>query len=173
MKKLVVMFAVVAMAVAANAATFMWKLQTGADYSGMNVYALSGTTAAAVLAACESTDPSVWSSIFGDASSFQVTGSNQRAGASGDVSGVNNGDNLVWVIVDGSVADGSKFWVINDYTIPDDGTFDPPSPGTRYNTNLTSQGILGEGTFTSVPEPTGAMLMLVGLAGLALRRRRS
>ena len=173
MKKLVVMFLAVAAAIAANAASFNWKLQTGADYAGMNVYSLSGTTAAAVLAACESTDPSAWSSVFDSASSFQVTGTNARAGASGDVSSVNNGDNLVWVIVDGSVAEGSKFWVVKDYTIPADGTFDPPSTGTRYTTNLSNQGILGQGTFTAVPEPTSAMLMLVGLAGLALRRRRA
>ena len=173
MKKLVVMFLAVASAIAANAASFNWKLQTGADYAGMNVYSLSGTTAAAVLAACESTDPSAWSSVFDSASSFQVTGTNARAGASGDVSSVNNGDNLVWVIVDGSVAEGSKFWVLNDYTIPTGSTFEPPATGMAVSTKLADQGILGQGTFTAVPEPTSAMLMLVGLAGLALRRRRA
>ena len=173
MKKLVVVFLAVAAAFAANAATFNWKLQTGADYAGMNVYALSSTTAAAVLAACESTDPAAWSSVFGDASAFQVTGNNPRAGAIGEISGITDGGNMVWVIVDGSVAEGSKFWVLNDYTIPAGSTFEPPATGTAVTTKLTDQGILGQGTFTAVPEPTSAMLMLVGLAGLALRRRRA
>ena len=173
MKKLVVMFAVAAMAVCANAATFMWKLQTGADYAGMNVYALSGTTAAAVLAACESNDASAWEGVFSGASSVKVTGTNARAGTTGDTLGVADGDTLVWIIVDGSVAEGSKYWVVKDYTIPGSGTFDPPATGTRYTATLTDQGVLGSGTFTAVPEPTSGLLMLVGLAGLALRRRRA
>ena len=173
MKKLVVMFLAVAAAIAANAASFNWKLQTGADYAGMNVYSLSGTTAAAVLAACESTDPAAWNGVFGDASSFKVTGNNTRAGATGEINGINDGDSMVWVIVDGSVAEGSKFWVVKDYTIPAGATYDPPTAGTQFTTKLADQGILGQGTFTAVPEPTSAMLMLVGLAGLALRRRRA
>lgn len=173
MKKLVVMFLAVAATFAANAAIFNWKLQTGADYAGMNVYSLSGTTAAAVLAACASTDPSAWNGVFGEASSFQVTGNNLRAGAIGEIKGVTEGGNMVWVIVDGSVAEGSKFWVLNDYTIPTGSTFEPPATGTAVTTKLADQGILGQGTFTAVPEPTSTMLMLVGLAGLALRRRRA
>ena len=173
MKKLVVMFAVAAMAVCANAAAFNWKLQTGADYAGMNVYALSGTTAAAVLAACQSSDTSVWESIFSGASSFQVTGSNARAGASGEVTGINDGDSFVWIVIDGAVSDGSKYWVLNDYTIQAGSTYEPPATGTQYTTKLTDQGVLGSGTFTAVPEPTSGLLMLVGLAGLALRRRRA
>ena len=173
MKKLVVMFLAVASAIAANAASFNWKLQTGADYAGMNVYSLSGTTAAAVLAACESTDPAAWNGVFGDASSFKVVGSNARASASGELTGIAESDNMVWVIVDGSVAEGSKFWVLNDYTIPTGSTFEPPATGMAVSTKLANQGILGQGTFTAVPEPTSAMLMLVGLAGLALRRRRA
>ena len=173
MKKLVVMFAVAVMAVVANAASFSWKLQTGADYAGMNVYAFSGTTAAAVLAACESNDASAWEGIFSGVSSVKVTGTNARAGATAVATGVEDGNNIVWVIVDGSVAEGSKYWILNDYTIQAGSTYEPPATGTQYTSKLTDQGVLGSGTFTAVPEPTSGLLMLVGLAGLALRRRRA
>ena len=33
--------------------------------------------------------------------------------------------------------------------------------------------VSGAGWYTAVPEPTSGLLMLVGLAGLALRRRRA
>ena len=42
----------------------------------------------------------------------------------------------------------------------------------RYNGGLSSAGQLASWT-ASVPEPTSGLLMLIGLAGLALRRRRA
>ena len=41
----------------------------------------------------------------------------------------------------------------------------------RYNGGLSSNGQIA--SWSSVPEPTSGLLMLVGLAGLALRRRRA
>jgi hypothetical protein len=49
-------------------------------------------------------------------------------------------------------------------------------PGTGSGVpNFTSLGVIDTGAtqFTAVPEPTSGLLMLVGLAGLALRRRRA
>ena len=51
---------------------------------------------------------------------------------------------------------------------------------TRYNNtvntlkadNLASAGYTGAGWYTAVPEPTSGLLMLLGMAGLALRRGR-
>ena len=39
--------------------------------------------------------------------------------------------------------------------------------------NTASIGLTGNFTAASVPEPTSALLMLLGVAGLALRRRRA
>ena len=173
MKKLMMMLAVVAITAVGNAATFSWKLQTGASYSGMNVYALTGTSAATVLAACSSDDSSKWTATFDGFTSVTATGSNARAGATGDTTGVAGGDNLVWVIVDGAVADGSKFWVVNDYAIPSASVYEPPASGTIPTIVLSTQGTAGSGTFTAVPEPTSGLLLLLGMAGLALKRKRA
>lgn len=173
MKKMMIMaFAIVATTIA-SASSVNWKLTTGATYSGMDVYGLTGTDAATVLAACQSTDATKWADAFSGFDSFEVTGSNARAAATGLTTGIAAGDNLVLVIVDGAVADGSKYWVVNDYTIQAANVFDPPSTGTAAGISLSTLGTAGSGTFTAVPEPTSGLLMLLGMAGLALRRRRA
>ena len=160
-------------AIIVNAASFDWKLQTGADYSGMNVYGITGSTAATVLAACQSTDAQTWADTFNGFESVKVTGTGTRAGAAGESVGIAGGDNLVFVIVDGSVADGSKYWVVNDYAIPSASVFEPPATGTAITVNFATQGTVGSGTFTAAPEPTSGLLLLLGMAGLALKRKRA
>ena len=173
MKKIMIMMAVACAAMFANAASFNWKLQTGNAYTGMDVYAVSGSSAATVLAALQSTDTANWTSTLAGFSAFEVTGTNNRAGASGESTNIAGNGNLVFVVVDGAVAEGNDFWVLNDYTIPADATFEPPATGTMATIKTTDLGFAGQGTFTAVPEPTSGLLMLVGLAGLALRRRRA
>jgi len=169
--------AAIVAATVVNAASVDWKLQTGATYSGMKVYGISGTTAAAVLTACQSTDSATWTATFSGFTAYEATGTNDRAGASGTTTGIAAGDNLVYVIVDGAVADGSKYWVVNDYTILAANVYEPPATGTRVTVKFADMGTKGSGTFTSgsspVPEPTSGLLMLLGMAGLALRRRRA
>lgn len=167
------MAAVLVTATVVNAASFNWKLETGATYSGMNVYALTGTSATDVLTACASTDSATWATTFAGYTAYAASGTNARAGATGLSTGIAADDNLVFVIVDGDVADGSKYWVVNDYAIPAANVFEPPSTGTIANIKLSTQGTAGSGTFTAVPEPTSGLLMLLGMAGLALRRRRA
>lgn len=173
MKKLIMMAVAVVAATVVNAASVDWKLQTGADYSGMNVYGITGSTAATVLAACQSTDSSKWTNTFAGFTAFAASGTNNRAGADGKTNGIAAGDNLVFVIVDGAVAEGSKYWVVNDYAIQAANVYEPPSSGTKATIVLSTQGTAGSGTFTAAPEPTSGLLLLLGVAGLALRRRRA
>ena len=172
MKKLLMTTAMVAIAAIANASSFDWKLQTGETYTGMNVYSLTGTSAASVLAACSSTDSTNWDSTFAGLTSSTVTGTGNRASASGSNDGIAAGDNVVFVIVDGAVAEGSKYWVVNDYTILAANVYDPPATGSRATVNFGTQGTAGSGTFAA-PEPTSGLLLLLGMAGLALKRKRA
>ena len=174
MKKLLTIGAIIGIACFANAAQVDWKLQTGSDYSDMKVYGISGTTAAAVLSIFQSTTESDWTDAVSGLTSYTVNvGSGTRMGAQGTTAGIASGDNLVFVIVDGAVAEGSKYWVVNDYTIQAANVYEPPATGTRTTVNFATQGTAGSGTFTAVPEPTSGLLMLLGMAGLALRRRRA
>ena len=172
MKKLIIATAITISAMIVNAASFDWKLQTGADYSGMKVYALTGTTAASVLTACKSTTEKDWTDTFSGFTASTASGTNARAGASGTATGVAVNDNLVFVIIDGSVAAGSKYWVVNDYKITGN-TYEPPATGTTGTIVLSTQGTAGSGTFTAVPEPTSGLMLLLGVAGLALKRKRA
>ncbi len=173
MKKIMILAAVVCATMFANAASFNWRLQTGADYANMDVYAVSGTTAATVLAVLKSTDSANWTSTLAGVTPVTITGTNTRAGVDGLSTGIEADDNIVYVIVNGAIADGNDFYVVNDFSVPAENLFEPPSTGTKLTIKTSEVGFAGQGTFTAVPEPTSGLLMLVGLAGLALRRRRA
>ena len=168
------MVAVVIAASLANAASFDWKLQTGATYSGMTVYGLTGTSAATVLSAFQSTTASDWTdAVSGFTASTVNSGSANRMGALGTSENIAAGDKVVFVIIDGNIADGSKYWVVNDYAIQSANVYEPPATGTQATVNFATQGTAGSGTFTAAPEPTSGLLLLLGVAGLALKRKRA
>ena len=173
MKKLMVIAAVIALATATQAATFMWKVSTGSAYAGMNVYAITGTTAAEVIAAFSATDSADnWVAAVKGAIPV-VAADGSRGTASGDTINVADGDNLVFAIVNGGIAEGNDWYVLADYTIPAGATFTPPTTGQRKTIAV---GTPTSGTFqlagpTPTPEPTSGLLLVLGMAGLALRRK--
>ena len=170
MKKLMIILAAVAMAGVSQAASFSWKLTTGSTYASMKVYALTGTTSDAVLAAFSSTTAENWTSAVSGVTPV-TAGTGSRGVASDKVTGVSDGDSIVFAIIDGSIADGNKYYVTTAYTIPDGKTFEPPAAGTAQSIAV---NLAGSGTFTAsspVPEPTSGLLMLLGMAGLALKRK--
>ena len=48
-----------------------------------------------------------------------------------------------------------------------------PTDGSPSSKDLPTNGYVGAGRWAAVPEPTSALLMLLGMAGLAIRRRRA
>ena len=71
--------------------------------------------------------------------------------------------------------DGKDWWLENTATatISDLGANATVNNLARYNGGLSANGQIASWGSAAVPEPTSGLLMLVGLAGLALRRRRA
>ena len=167
MKKLLILTAVIAAGVAANAASFKW---TGANIYGSNgtdkfngtvdLYAYLAT--ADISAATKVDTASVVAGVIKDGS---VTGRvfSDDSLTSGTAS------NFYFLIEDG----GKQFTsAAKTATGMDVGSanivFGTQATATQNPSNWTSSGG-GE----PVPEPTSGLLMLLGAAGLALRRKRA
>jgi hypothetical protein len=170
MKKIITL-TVVCIAMLANAAQIDWKLTVGKGYDGFSVYAISGTTAASVLAAFASDEIADWTAPVAGLTSVIIDGNTSRTAAEGTTVDISASDNLVFVIFDKAIAEGTQFWVLNDYTIPAANVYTPPASGTKAAISLATQGVAGTGTFTAVPEPASAMLALAGVAMLIRRRK--
>ena len=197
MKKLIIAAAIVCAAVASQAATVSWSLQglkgkDGNDLSSGYVYTFCtkgsyATTVAAVTAAL--TDAAVV-----DATSFQtaLSGFTQISSLSGtlssagtlDLSGVDlatsgvpgsqSGTRLFAVVLDTATLTDSSNWYITTTS----GSVKTPDASTSLNAAfaLTDTGSATASNWhaiksESVPEPTSAMLLLLGVAGLALKRK--
>ena len=176
MKKLMVALAAVALAMGVNAASVDWKLQEagkGATLVDQQVMAFSGSDYTTVIALLTETGSDDMGTELGKYRLGDTkTIANNRGTAIITATTVEDApDSMFWVLFsDKSTDAGSKI----SWTAATDvkgAQYTPPQTGEAFG--LTSASFANSGTIASVPEPTSGILLLVGIAGLALRRKRA
>lgn len=191
MKKLVIAIAVTAISSMASAATYCWGVQsfnyTGPDGSGWDAGAganlYSGATAFLYLGTVTYNNGFVTDGTTYITSAGYDNTNYGYGYLDADVNSMPTSDKITdsgnqaysIVFVDASVSsiDDSS---VQNYIILNGTSTAGYDPGTEkhYASFLTSTVIGGSGVaWTAVPEPTSGLLLLLGIAGLALKRKRA
>lgn len=187
MKKIILGALVAISAICSQAATVSWTLtnvnQDGTGVSGA-MYIFTTETAArdAILALAGQGADAVSTAMEKATITWTVSNGTGSVGATSadkvDISSVGLAGNTQYeffaVVFDtATITDDSSFYVsaIKSQTMADASTANNKVIG--WGSQATASAAEGAWNAVAVPEPTSGLLMLVGLAGLALRRRRA
>ena len=195
MKKLMIAAAIVCAAAVSQAASIKWGGDiaqsdgTNPVGAGSVAYLVRGATTAAAAVSTITVDGTDWSAWTTDTGA-KIVGSYtlSAAEASGNyhfeslynITGDADAGYYSVVVVDGEAGAAGKtgsynFAGQNTITSVTDPTIVDLTIGDNWNTGAVWLGDGGYSavTFAAAPEPTSGLLMLLGFAGLALRRRRA
>jgi len=190
MKKMMIALAAVAVGVAAHAATVDWSMTVTAsavDYSASNykVYLVDAAKWDALSAVTADTfaDNSI---VYGQTSFASGTGKSATSKTYATLNKDGIKGTYSTALADSVVADGGSlnvYYVILDtsktpseYYASDKATLTGRlATGTEVQTGFASvaNSAVSWTATSAVPEPTSGLLMLLGIAGLALKRRRA
>ena len=193
MKKLMIALAVVAMAVATHAATYNWAwsvssagivCRPGTAGTSADDAVVSGT--AYLFAGLTSSQLSTIVSDFADGK-YTASGYEQTSAlANGTITKVQwddsraAGTSIDWYMIVTTNIGGDDYLFISD-ALTKSRQADGKNTKITYDVLATSataaklatDGYAGAGWYSAVPEPTSGLLMLLGMAGLALKRKRA
>ena len=184
MKKIMIMLGAAVMAACVQAAAVSWSATVAAQgpaWEGAGAYAMAfnGADYDKVIELLTVTGSEDMNADLGAYAIELATGgtqssfSNNRGAAK--ASGISNGvtgNTMFWVVfADGSNAAGSAItWT----EATDISAYDYEAGNQASGTiGLNASSFANTGTVADVPEPTSGLLLLIGVAGLALRRRRA
>ncbi len=169
MKKLMIMLSAIALAIGVQAASVDWKVAGTSATSGYSVYLLTE-----LASSYENVDALASAAVAGGI--IAKTGRDYYVGGTATSAAITSASmkDAYWVIVASGESVTSYNYVKADMSAKVyDVDNQENSPGT-FNSVSAADILAGaSANFTAVPEPTSGILMLVGLAGLALRRRRT
>ena len=183
MKKLMLVLAAVAMAASVQAAAFKWQSAAGgAIYQAGGESVLSGASVY-LFDTSAYTYAQLFDAFAGDGISFSKAMDSATLGADGKFAAVTTpvtSDKAYSMYV--AIVDGDNLFVsdLKNYTGPSGDKTTTVSFTLTAKTKLDAieiengTGITGAGWYTTaVPEPTSGLLMLLGMAGLALKRKHA
>jgi len=189
MRKLIIAIAAVTVATIAQAASINWAISNVYSTSDSTQKAAAGTYTAMLFITANSTDvtglPTTTLAAVqdllgkGDMASLsslaavtkQNTGSGLWSGATG-LTGFSSGSLDAFAVVFDStdVSSAEHYFIVNDGATKN-ATF--TSATGMKNLAFGDQTAKSQGAWTAVPEPTSGLLLLLGMAGLALKRKHA
>lgn len=185
MKKLIIAVAIVCAAAVTQAASFNWKtaksggavnaFESGSIAASTVYLFTSGSAADIVTAFAKGND---WTTGYLDSSSISTAGKIATKSTTFDYGGAGNAATLNAIFAFTETVGGKDYLYISTATSTDGpatglATINFTEGGVSTALNDVTGGYKGAGWYTAVPEPTSGLLMLLGMAGLALRRRRA
>ena len=192
MKKLIMVAAVAAAALASNASSFNWSNSGGAsngviyDYTGSSTKLYSSTVSytAYLICAGDTTQAALLAAVRGGAalSTYGIAGASATLNDSSKIATTDSFDygttgndyDFYFAILDAANDQILISDLVTDKPAQESGTTAISFTGSKTWSNQAfgEEAFSSAGWYSTVPEPTSGLLLLLGMAGLALRRKQ-